>query len=901
MMGKKYVYFFGNGKAEGKKEMKNELGGKGANLAEMTNLGVPVPPGFTISAKVCDLYYKNNRQYPAGLEQDVDLNLEKVEKATGMKFGDTSNPLLFSVRSGAAASMPGMMDTILNLGINDAVVEGLIKKTNNPRFAWDSYRRFIQMFSSVAMGLEHDDFEHVLESAKKKKGVKNDTDLNAEDLKKIVIEYKKVYKAKKGKEFPTNPKDQLWGAINAVFGSWMNDRAIAYREIHDIKGLLGTAVNVQTMVFGNMGLTSATGVCFSRNPASGDNHFYGEYLINAQGEDVVAGIRDPQKMSLWESQEWAKTNGVSEKDRKEKVPSLEEMMPDCYQQLVAIRGKLEKHYKDMQDMEFTIQEGRLYMLQTRNGKRTGAAAVKIAVDMVEEKMIDKKTAILRVEPMQLDQLLHPMFKPGQKRTVLAKGLNASPGAAVGKAVFNAKDAEELGGKGEKVILVRIETSPEDIRGMNAAVGILTARGGATSHAAVVARQMGKPCVAGCSSLIIDYKKKQFATKDGKVVKEGDFFSIDGATGEVIKEKLETQEPQLTGYFGTFMEWIEEFIRMKVRANADKPKEAKLARELGAVGIGLCRTEHMFFEGDRILSMRKMIVADSIEARKKALKELLPMQKKDFMGIFKEMDGCPVIIRLLDPPLHEFLPHEEKEQKALATSLKVNINVIKQKIAELHEFNPMLGFRGVRLTVVYPEIAEMQINAIVEAAILVKKQGINVIPEIMFPLIGKKDELKMMMDMAKKIIDEKIKEAGVDVHIMLGTMIEVPRAAITANEIAELADFFSFGTNDLTQMTCGFSRDDAASFLKDYVAKGIYEKDPFQVLDQEGVGKLVDMAIKLGRSVKKDLEIGICGEHGGEPNTVKFCAKIGMNYVSCSPYRVPIAKLASAQYEITKKI
>ena len=898
-MADKYVYFFGNNKAEGKKEMKNELGGKGANLAEMTNLGVPVPPGFTLSAKVCDLYYKNNKQYPNGLKNEVDQNLKKVEDATGMKFGDPDNPLLFSVRSGAAVSMPGMMDTILNLGTNEKVVEGLAKKTNNPRFAWDAYRRFIQMFSSVAMGLEHHDFEHILENAKKKKGVVNDTDLDAEDLKNLVSEYKKMYKAKKGSDFPENPKTQLWGAINAVFGSWMNDRAIAYRQIHDIKGLLGTAVNVQTMVFGNMGDTSATGVCFTRNPSTGDNDFYGEFLINAQGEDVVAGIRTPQKMSLWESQEWAKDNGVSESDRKSKYPSLEEKMPDCFKQLCDLRKNLEKHYKDMQDMEFTIQEGKLYMLQTRNGKRTGAAAIKMAVDMVEEKLIDKKTALLRVEPNQLDQLLHPSFKAGQKRTVLAKGLNASPGASVGKAVFSAAEAEEMAADGNKVILVRIETSPEDIKGMDAAVGILTARGGATSHAAVVARQMGKPCVAGCGTLQIDYKSKQFKTQDGTVIKQGDWFSIDGATGEVIKEKLETEEPKLSGIFGTFMNWVDEVIKMKVRANADTPKDAKLARKLGAVGIGLCRTEHMFFEEDRILSVRKMIIADKIEERKKALAEIQPMQKGDFVGIFKEMQGCPVIIRLLDPPLHEFLPHEDKEQQDLAKALGVDIKVIKQKIAELHEFNPMLGFRGCRLSIVYPEISEMQINAIVDAAIEVKKKGIEVIPEIMIPLAGKVDELEILINQAKKIIDEKTKKTGVNIKILLGTMIEVPRAALTADEVAKTAEFFSFGTNDLTQMTCGFSRDDSGKFLKAYVEKGIYEKDPFQVLDQEGVGKLVDMAIKLGRTTKKDLEIGICGEHGGEPNTVKFCAKIGMNYVSCSPYRVPIAKLASTQYEIEK--
>lgn len=898
-MAEKFVYFFGSGKAEGKKEMKNELGGKGGNLAEMTNLGVPVPPGFTISANVCDLYYKNDRHYPEDLKKQVEENLKKTEDSTGMKFGDVNNPLLFSVRSGAAVSMPGMMDTVLNLGINETVVEGLAKKTGNLRFAWDAYRRFIQMFSSVAMGLEHHDFEHILDNAKKNKGVVNDTDLDADDLKQLVADYKKAYKEQKGSDFPDDPMDQLWASVDAVFGSWNNDRAIAYRQINDIKGLLGTAVNIQSMVFGNMGEGSATGVCFTRNPSTGDNHYYGEYLIDAQGEDVVAGIRTPQKMSLWESQEWAKDNNISEDARKKDFASLEEKMPECYKELCDLREKLENHYTDMQDMEFTIQDGKLYMLQTRNGKRTGAAAVKMAVDMVEEGLIDKKTAITRVEPGQLDQLLHPTFIAGQKRTVLAKGLNASPGASVGKAVFTAAEAEEMGDNGEKVILVRIETSPEDIKGMNAAVGILTARGGATSHAAVVARQMGKPCVAGCGTLQIDYKSKQFTTPDGNVIKHGDWFSMDGTTGEVIKEKLNTEDPQMSGVFGTFMSWVDEFAKMKVRANADKPSEAKLARELGAVGIGLTRTEHMFFEEDRILSVRKMIIADNVDERKKALAEIEPMQKGDFVGIFKEMADCPVIIRLLDPPLHEFLPHEEKEQAELANALGVETKVIKQKIEDLHEFNPMLGFRGSRLTIVYPEIAEMQINAIVDAAIEVKKAGVNVIPEIMFPLIGNVKELEILIEKAKKIIAEKVPASGVDVNILLGTMIEIPRAALTADEIAYVADFFSYGTNDLTQMTCGFSRDDSGSFLKAYVDQGVYEKDPFQVLDQEGVGKIVEMGIKLGRSVKSDLEVGICGEHGGEPITVKYCAKIGMNYVSCSPFRVPIARLASAQYEIER--
>jgi pyruvate,orthophosphate dikinase len=896
-MAEKYVYFFGNKKADGKKEMKDILGGKGANLAEMTTIGVPVPPGFTLGCNVCDEYYKNDRNYPAGVDTQVDENLKLVEEATGMKFGDPNNPLLFSVRSGAAVSMPGMMDTVLNLGLNETVVNGLAEKTGNPRFAWDSYRRFIQMFSSVAMGLEHHDFEHILEGVKKAKGVENDTELTTDDLKNVVKQYKEFYKKAKGSDFPDDPKAQLWASIDAVFGSWMNDRAIAYRKINDIKGLLGTAVNVQTMVFGNMGDNSATGVCFSRNPATGDNHFYGEYLINAQGEDVVAGIRTPQKMSLWESQLWAKDNDVSEDVRKKDFPSLEELMPECYKQLVDLREKLEQHYHDMQDMEFTIQDGTLYMLQTRNGKRTGAAAIKMAVDMVEEGMIDKKTALLRVEPEQLDQLLHPMFIAGQKMTVIAKGLNASPGASVGRAVFTADEAVEMAGKGDSVILVRIETSPEDIMGMDASCGILTARGGATSHAAVVARQMGKPCVAGCGTLKIDYDKKQMTTKDGVVIKQGDYFSMNGTTGEVIQEKLETKEPEMTGMFKKFMDWVDEFAEMKVRANADSPVDAKLARSLGAVGIGLCRTEHMFFGQDRILSVRKMITAEEESGRRAALKELEPMQKGDFVEIFKEMDGCPVIIRLIDPPLHEFLPHEEKEQKELANALGVPHEKVLQKIAELHEFNPMLGFRGIRLGVVYPEIPEMQINAIVDAAIEVKKAGVDVIPEIMIPLAGHVTELGIVADQAKKIVDEKIKAAGVDVHIMIGTMIEVPRAALTSDEIAPTVEFFSFGTNDLTQMTCGFSRDDAGSFLGPYVDKGIYEKDPFQVLDQEGVGKLMDMCIKQARAVNKDLEIGICGEHGGEPQTVKFCAKIGMNYVSCSPYRVPIALLASAQYAL----
>ncbi len=710
--------------------------------------------------------------------------------------------------------------------------------------------------------------------------------------------YRELFKEKKGYEFPDDPIDQLWKAVDAVFGSWMNERAIAYRRINDIKGIVGTAVNVQSMVFGNMGSDSATGVCFSRNPSDGVNEFYGEFLINAQGEDVVAGIRTPQKMSLKESKQWAENNSISESERVKNFPSLEELMPQCYKELTEVREKLEKHYRDMQDMEFTIQNGKLYMLQTRNGKRTGFAALKIATDLVKEGKIDKKTAISRIEPKQLDQLLHPAFKPGQKKTVLAKGLNASPGAAVGMAVFSADEAERRGALGEKVILVRIETSPEDIKGMNAAEGILTARGGATSHAAVVARQMGKPCVAGCGTLNIDYRAGKMTTKNGLVIKDGEWFSLDGSTGEVIKERLLTEEPKLTGDFKEFMEWVGQYSRMKVRANADTPRDAELARELGAVGIGLCRTEHMFFGENRILSVRKMIVAETESERISALNEIEPYQVQDFIEIFRAMNNCPVVIRLIDPPLHEFLPHEEREQKELATSLGVEHSVIIRKLQELHEFNPMLGFRGARLTIVYPEIAEMQIRAITKAAILVKKEGIKVIPEIMFPLIGKVEELAVLRRNARKLIDSMLDSAGVKIDIMLGTMIEVPRAAITADEVAREADFFSFGTNDLTQMTCGFSRDDSGKFLGAYVEKGIYEYDPFVVLDQSGVGLLMEMAIQKGKMTNKDLEIGICGEHGGEPITVKYCAKLGMDYVSCSPFRVPIARLASAQYEIS---
>ncbi len=906
-MSTKYVYFFGNGKAEGKKEMLDLLGGKGANLAEMTSIGVPVPAGFTVTTEVCDYYYKNGKNYPAELNAQVDENIKSLENAMGMKFGDPSNPLLVSVRSGAAKSMPGMMDTILNLGLNPTVVEGFVKKTDNPRFVWDAYRRFIQMFGDVAMEVPHENFEEILHANKvaaaKRKGIDEkevkDTDLDVDDLKKVVSEYKAMYQKVKGKAFPDDPKEQMWDAVNAVFRSWNNERAIKYRQINDIRGLLGTAVNVQAMVFGNMGESSATGVCFSRNPATGENKFYGEYLINAQGEDVVAGIRTPQEITLDGSREWAKNNGIAEDARKSKFPSLEESMPSVYKELVAIKEKLEDHYRDMQDMEFTIQEGKLYMLQTRNGKRTAAAALRIAIEMVEEKMIDKQTALLRVEPAQLDQLLHPTFTKGVKKTPIAKGLNASPGAAVGKAVFTAEEAEEMAAKGEKVVLIRIETSPEDIGGMNVAQGILTARGGATSHAAVVARQMGKPCVAGCSALNIDYKTKQLSV-GGVTIKQGEFISLDGSTGEVMAGALATEDPELSGNFGKLMQWADEVSTMKVRANADTPTDANRARQYGAVGIGLCRTEHMFFEGDRIDSIRKMILSDTLEDRKKALAEIKPLQQGDFEQLFTAMDGFPVIIRLLDPPLHEFVPHEEKDQKDLAAQMGIPFEKVRSRVQQLHEFNPMLGFRGCRLGIVFSEITEMQVSAIVDAAINVAKKGVKVIPEIMFPLVGNVKELQLLIDQSKPIVEERIKQAGVNLHVMLGTMIEVPRAAVTSDEIAAIADFYSFGTNDLTQMTCGFSRDDSGSFLPKYVEKGIYDYDPFQVLDQKGVGKLMKFAIDNGRAVKKNLEIGICGEHGGEPKTVEFCYSLGMNYVSCSPFRVPIARLASAHAAIKAK-
>jgi pyruvate,orthophosphate dikinase len=898
----KRVYLFGGNVTEGTADMKNLLGGKGANLAEMARIGIPVPAGFTITTEVCNEYYKNNQKMPDGLKEEVIAALRKVEEIMGTKFGDPSNPLLVSVRSGARASMPGMMDTILNLGINEDVVKGLVTKTGNERFAWDSYRRFIQMYGDVVLGLkpeskdEHDPFEVIMDELKEKRKVKNDLDLTVDDLKELVARFKKIIKDKLNVSFPDDPYEQLWGAIGAVFRSWNNERAILYRKMNNIDDSWGTAVNVQAMVFGNMGNDCATGVAFTRDPATGAKEFFGEYLINAQGEDVVAGIRTPQQITLEGSRRWARENGVSEEERKQKYPSLEEYMPEAYKQLVDVYKTLEKHYRDMQDIEFTIQNKKLWMLQTRNGKRTARAAINIAVDMVEEGLITKEEAVLRVDPQSLDQLLHPTFDPKAQRKVIAKGLPASPGAATGKIVFNADDAHEWKERGEKVILVRIETSPEDLKGMNAAEGILTARGGMTSHAAVVARGMGKCCVSGCGVLEIDYAKRKMKVED-IVLKEGDYISIDGSTGEVMLGKVATVEPEVTGKFGTIMQWADEIRKLKVRTNADTPHDAKVARNFGAEGIGLCRTEHMFFEGDRIKAVREMILADTYEGRKKALDKLLPMQREDFYGIFKAMEGLGVTIRLLDPPLHEFLPHDLESQKEMAKELGITVEDVKAKVEELHEFNPMLGHRGCRLGITYPEITEMQARAIFEAACQLVKEGVDVKPEVMVPLVGHVKELMMQKDIIVKTAETVMKEMGVKVDYMVGTMIEVPRAAVTADEIAKVAEFFSFGTNDLTQMTFGFSRDDAGKFLKEYVDKKILPNDPFRILDRDGVGQLIKMAYEKGRSVNPKLKLGICGEHGGEPSSVEFCHMVGLDYVSCSPFRVPIARLAAAQAAI----
>ncbi|GAB4286605.1 MAG: pyruvate, phosphate dikinase [Marinilabiliales bacterium] len=894
----KRIYKFGNGQAEGRADMKNLLGGKGANLAEMNLIGVPVPPGFTITTEVCTEYNKLGKEKIIEiLKSDVEEAIAHVEKIMGSKFGDKNNPLLVSVRSGARVSMPGMMDTVLNLGLNDDVVEGLIRKTNNPRFAWDSYRRFIQMYGDVVLGMKPeskddiDPFEEIMEHVKEKRNITLDNELNVDDLKELVVLFKEAVKKRTGHDFPVNPWDQLWGAICAVFDSWNNDRAIYYRQINQIPEEWGTAVNVQAMVFGNMGDDSATGVAFTRDAATGENIFNGEYLVNAQGEDVVAGIRTPQQITKEGSLRWAKLANVSEEERLAKYPSLEELKPELYKELFDIQKKLENHYRDMQDIEFTIQEGKLWLLQTRNGKRTGAAMVKIAVDLLKEGLIDEKTAVLRQEPAKLDELLHPVFsKEGIKNAnVLAKGLPASPGAATGQIVFFADEAAKY----PSTILVRIETSPEDLEGMNIAKGILTARGGMTSHAAVVARGMGKCCVSGAGSIKIDYKARTM-TIDGKVFNEGDWISLNGSTGEVYEGKIETSDPDLSGDFGKIMELADKYRKMNVRTNADTPHDSKKAREFGAEGIGLCRTEHMFFEGERIKAMREMILASDEAGRRKALDKLLPMQRSDFEGIFEAMHDLPVTVRLLDPPLHEFVPHEEENQREMAEQMGVSLQEIKEKVHSLEEVNPMLGHRGCRLGNTYPEITEMQARAIIEAALNLKKKGIRAVPEIMIPLTGTAKEFQMQEKIVEETAEKVFTERGDRIEYLIGTMIEIPRAALTANEIAETAEFFSFGTNDLTQMTYGYSRDDVGKFLPIYIKKGLLKNDPFQVLDQEGVGQLVEMGIKKGRSTRPNLKVGICGEHGGEPSSVEFCHRVGMNYVSCSPYRVPIARLAAAQ-------
>jgi len=871
-MTKKYVYLF----SEGNASMKNLLGGKGANLAEMTNLGIPVPGGFTVSTEACNKYYEDGKLISNEIIEQIYECLGKLEEETGKKFGDNQNPLLVSVRSGARVSMPGMMDTILNLGLNDIAVEALASLTNNPRFAYDSYRRFIQMFSDVVMGIEKRLFENKIDELKEEKGIEFDTDLTADDLKDLVVSFKEIYKKEKGEEFPSDPRVQLIESVTAVFRSWDNPRAIVYRRLNDIPGEWGTAVNVQQMVFGNKGDTSGTGVVFSRNPATGEKAIYGEYLMNAQGEDVVAGIRTPLPIS-----------------------KLQEQAPKIYEQFEAIVDKLENHYKDMQDMEITIEEGKLYFLQTRNGKRTAQAALKIAVDLVEEGMLTKEQAILKVEPKQLDSLLHPAFytEDLKKANPIAKGLPASPGAACGKIAFSADEAKERAALGEDVVLVRLETSPEDIEGMIAAKGILTVRGGMTSHAAVVARGMGTCCVAGCGSLKVD-EEKRIVEVDGKVYTADDYISIDGATGNVYGEKIKTVAPEITGHFATFMAWADEIRSLKVRANADSPRDAKQAVEFGAEGIGLCRTEHMFFAEDRIMAVRQMIISKDVEQRKAALDKILPMQREDFVGIYEALEGKPVTIRLLDPPLHEFLPNTDVDIKALASEMGVTFDELKATVQSLHEFNPMMGHRGCRLAVSYPEIAEMQARAIIEAAIEVNQsKGYNIVPEIMIPLVGEIKELKYVKDVIVNTVKEVMSEKGVTLNYKVGTMIEIPRAALTADEIAKEAEFFSFGTNDLTQMTFGFSRDDAAKFLNAYYDKKIYEQDPFGKLDQTGVGSLVKIAVEKGKSTRPDIHLGICGEHGGDPSSIEFCHNIGLNYVSCSPFRVPLARLAAAQAQV----
>jgi len=904
-MEKKRVYTFGNGVAEGRADMKNLLGGKGANLAEMNLIGVPVPPGFTITTEVCTEYNQLGRDYVVDvLKPEVEKAIGNIEKLMGAKFGDRENPCLVSVRSGARVSMPGMMDTVLNLGLNDDAVEGIAKKSGNERFAWDSYRRFIQMYGDVVLGMKPqskediDPFEEIMDEMKQVKGVELDNELDVDDLKELVKRFKAAVKERTGNDFPESAWEQLWGAVCAVFDSWMNERAILYRKMNNFPEEWGTAVNVQAMVYGNMGKTSGTGVAFTRDAATGEDIFNGEYLIDAQGEDVVAGVRTPQEITLEGSRRWAKLQGVSEEERAAKYPSLEEVMPDCARELIVTQQKLEDYFKDMQDLEFTIQDGKLWLLQTRSGKRTGAAMIKIAIDMLHQGYIDEKTALKRCDPEKLDELLHPVFD--KKALAAAKpvtnGLPASPGAAAGQVVFHADEAEEWAKEGKKVILCRIETSPEDLRGMATAQGILTARGGMTSHAAVVARGMGKCCVSAANGVVINYKERKM-TVNGKVFNEGDWISLNGTTGNVYEGKIQTQDAELGSDFLELMKIADKYTRMNVRTNADTPHDAKVARNFGATGIGLCRTEHMFFEEDKIIPMREMILAKNEEGRRKALEKLLPLQKKDFKGIFAAMDGYPVTVRLLDPPLHEFVPHDEKGQMEMARVMDISYSDIHERVESLMESNPMLGLRGCRLGNLYPEITEMQTRAIVEAALELKKEGVKAIPEIMVPLTGIVYEFQAQKEIIEKTIQQVFSENSDSIEYKIGTMIEIPRAALTAHKIAKEADFFSFGTNDLTQMTFGYSRDDVAKFLPLYIDKGILKQDPFAVLDQNGVGQLVSMAVQNGRAVKPSLKCGICGEHGGEPSSVKFCHRVGLNYVSCSPFRVPIARLAAAQAAI----
>ncbi len=904
-MKKKRVYTFGNGQAEGRADMKNLLGGKGANLAEMNLIGVPVPPGFTITTEVCTEYNQLGKDYVVDvLKPEVEKAIKNIEKLMGAKFGDRENPCLVSVRSGARVSMPGMMDTVLNLGLNDDAVEGIAKKSGNERFAWDSYRRFVQMYGDVVLGMKPqskediDPFEEIMEEMKQAKGVELDNELTVDDLKELVKRFKSAVKKRTGNDFPESAWEQLWGAVCAVFDSWMNERAILYRKMNNFPEEWGTAVNVQAMVYGNMGKTSGTGVAFTRDAATGEDIFNGEYLIDAQGEDVVAGVRTPQEITLEGSRRWAKLQGVSEEERAAKYPSLEEALPECAKELIETQQKLEDYFKDMQDLEFTIQDGKLWLLQTRSGKRTGAAMIKIAIDMLHQGYIDEKTALKRCDPEKLDELLHPVFD--KKALAAAKpvtnGLPASPGAAAGQVVFHADEAEEWAKEGKKVILCRIETSPEDLRGMATAQGILTARGGMTSHAAVVARGMGKCCVSAANGVVINYKERKM-TINGKVFNEGDWISLNGTTGNVYEGKIQTQDAELGPDFLELMKIADKYTRMNVRTNADTPRDAKVARNFGATGIGLSRTEHMFFEEDKIIPMREMILAKNEEGRRKALEKLLPLQKKDFKGIFEAMDGYPVTVRLLDPPLHEFVPHDEKGQMEMARVMDISYSDIHERVESLMESNPMLGLRGCRLGNLYPEITEMQTRAIIEAALELKREGIKAIPEIMVPLTGIVYEFQAQKEIIEKTIQQVFSENSDSIEYKIGTMIEIPRAALTAHKIAKEADFFSFGTNDLTQMTFGYSRDDVAKFLPLYIDKGILKQDPFAVLDQNGVGQLVSMAVQNGRAVKPSLKCGICGEHGGEPSSVKFCHRVGLNYVSCSPFRVPIARLAAAQAAI----